>query len=281
MSSALRCPMRMLYGTQERRRSRNMAVFGMFGMMSLLTVAVMFLHAERTLSLPSVETRRIFMMQAQFRVVPEPKPEKPDMEKIMTQESDFLVSEEPEPVAEKKPEPVKPEPKPEVKTVSEPEPKPEVKPAPRPKPEVKPKPVPQKTMKKAKVREKAGTEVSSEAVAQSPAGSSSMSMPGASGMEKAEKGRESEVLAVLLQAVEKHKRYPRQGRRSGAEGTCTLMVQVGGDGRVVSCTLAKVSGRSVLDAAAKRLGEKLVGLDVGSSGALKVLIPVHYRLTDR
>ena len=85
----------------------------------------------------------------------------------------------------------------------------------------------------------------------------------------------------LLQAVEKHKRYPRQGRRSGAEGTCTLMVQIGADGRVVSCSLAEASGRTVLDAAARRLGEKLVGLDVGSSGALRVLIPVHYRLTDR
>ena len=91
----------------------------------------------------------------------------------------------------------------------------------------------------------------------------------------------SEVLAVILQAVEKHKRDPRQGRRSGAEGTCTLMVQVGADGRVVSCSLAEPSGRTVLDAASRRLGEKLVGLDVGSSGSLRVLIPVHYRLTDR
>ena len=276
--------MRMLYGLEEQRRSRNVAAFGMCGVMGLLLLTVFVLHAERTLTLPAAEMRSIFLVQAQFRTVPEKKAEQPEMQKILTEESEFVIPEEPEPVVEKKPEPVKTEPKsepePEVKPVSEPEQKPEVKTAPRPKPKAKPKPVSQKPVKKAAVQ----ADVEGERAAmepQVPSGNAAVSMPGATGREKAEKKRESEALAVLLQAVERHKRYPRQGRRSGAEGTCTLMVQIGADGRVVSCSLAEASGRTVLDAAARRLGEKLVGLDVGSSGSLRVLIPVHYRLTDR
>ena len=114
-----------------------MAACGMFGMMSLLMAAGVMLHAERTLSLPSVEARRVFMVQAQFRTVPPPEEKQPDMEKILTQESDFLVPEQPEPVVEKKPEPVKPEP--EVRPVPEPETKPVVKPEPERRPAPKPK----------------------------------------------------------------------------------------------------------------------------------------------
>ena len=278
MSSALRCPLRIPYGVQERRRSRNMAACGMFGMMSLLMAAGVMLHAERTLSLPSVEARRVFMVQAQFRTVPPPEEKQPDMEKILTQESDFLVPEQPEPVVEKKPEPVKPEP--EVRPVPEPEtkpvvkPEPERRPAPKPKAKKPPRPAPKAEAALPAPEGKAAENASSVSAA-------AASVPEAVGSEKAESDRRSAVLAGLLQAVEKHKRYPRQGRRSGAEGTCTLMVQIGADGRVVSCSLAEASGRTVLDAAARRLGEKLVGFDVGSSGALRVLIPVHYRLTDR
>lgn len=89
------------------------------------------------------------------------------------------------------------------------------------------------------------------------------------------------ALAAVLQAVEKYKQYPRQARRSGAEGTCLLMVQIGEDGRVASCLLEKCSGRAVLDAAARRLGEKLAGLRVGTEGGFQILVPVYYRLTGR
>lgn len=277
-TGSLTCPIRMLYGTEERRRSRNMAAFGMFGMMSLLMGAAFLLLAERTLTLPAVEARRVFMVQAHFRSVPPSKAEQPEMKKILAQESDFLIPEEPEPVVEKQPEPQavkKPEPKPEPEIAKPVRPKPEVKPAPKPKAKKVPRPIP-KTEQALPARPVKEAEKTSAV-----SGGTGASVPAAAGTEKVENNRRSEVLAAILQVVEKHKRYPRQGRRSGAEGTCTLMVQVGADGRVASCTLAGPSGRAVLDAAAKRLGEKLLGLDVGSSGSIRVLIPVHYRLTDR
>ncbi len=261
----------MLYGMTEQRRSRNAAALGMFGIMTLSVALCSVLLAERTISLPALQMRRVELVHTQFRFVPEKK--QPEMKKILAEESAFEIPSEPE----LKPEP-KPEPVPEVKP--EPKPKPEVKPKPKQKtkPGPKPEPAAKKPVRKAEPSPQASA---TSSAATEVSGNAAVSMPGAAGREKAYENRKSEVLAVILQAVEKHKRYPRQGRRSGAEGTCTLMVQVGPDGRVVSCSLAEPSGRTVLDAASRRLGEKLVGLDVGSRGSIRVLVPVHYRLTDR
>ena len=274
--------MRILYGLTAQRRSRNAAAFGMFGLMTLSAALGAWLLTERSVSLPALEARRVTLVHTQFRFVPEKRQERPEMRKILTEESAFEVPAPPE----VKPEPEKVTPEPEVRF----EPKPEAKPAPKPavkpasRPQVKPRPRPEPVAKKAVPKAAAAPQAKAFAASSEKgavSGSAALSVPKAAGGEKAEKGRRTEVLAAILQAVEKHKRYPRQGRRSGAEGTCTLMVQVGPDGRVVSCSLTGSSGRTVLDAASKRLGEKLVGLDVGSRGSLRVLVPVHYRLTDR
>ena len=279
---ALRCPMRMLYGMAAQRRSRNAAAFGMFGIMALTLALCTALLAERTISLPTMQMRRVELVHTQFRTVSEKERMRPEMKKILTEESDFEIPAEPE-VKPEPEKPVLPEPKPEPKMEVKPT-KPEVKPKPelkaKPKPRPKPEPAAKKPVQKAETVRQVPAAAVSPAEA-SVSGTATVSVPGAAGSEKAEKSRKSEVLAAILQAVEKHKRYPRQGRRSGTEGTCTLMVQVGADGRVVSCSLAEPSGHTVLDIASRRLGEKLVGLDVGSRGSIRVLVPVHYRLTDR
>ena len=265
--------MRMLYGMAAQRRSRNAAAFGMFGIMALTLALCTALLAERTISLPTMQMRRVELVHTQFRTVSEKERMRPEMKKILTEESDFEIPAEPE-VKPEPEKPVLPEPKPEPKMEVKPKPELKAKPKPRPKPAAK-----EPVQKAETVRQVPAAEVSpAEASASSTA---TVSVPGAAGSEKAEKSRKSEVLAAILQAVEKHKRYPRQGRRSGTEGTCTLMVQVAADGRVVSCSLAEPSGHTVLDTASRRLGEKLVGLDVGSRGSIRVLVPVHYRLTDR
>ena len=128
---ALRCPMRMLYGVTQERRSRNAAVFGMFGLMALTALLCTALLAERTVSLPALQMRSMELVHTQFRFVPEKTREEPKMRKLLAEASDFEIPEE----VEVKPEPEKVLP-PEPKT----EPAPEVKPA--PKPEVKPKPEP-------------------------------------------------------------------------------------------------------------------------------------------
>lgn len=245
-------------GEQARRQSRNFACMGMFSVLAVM-VALYSFQPQKSISLPAME-RRVVMVMEQLPP-PAPKVKEPELKKLVTEDSEFVVPEEPK--VEPKPEPVVEKPKP-VPAL------PPVKKKPTPKQKTKPKPAPKPVPATKAVEEVKGmTDVV-------PA-----SVPAAVGNARAEAERESAVLAVILQALEKHKRYPRAGRRSGAEGTCGLMVRIGPDGKISSATVKDKSGRSVLDAAASRLGEKLVGLYVGSPGALNVLVPVHYRLTDR
>ena len=76
----------------------------------------------------------------------------------------------------------------------------------------------------------------------------------------------SKALGAILDALNRHwhKRYPKQARRIGAEGTVQLLV-ISADGKVSACSLGKGSGFGVLDTATERLGEKLVGLDIPRS----------------
>ncbi|WP_294483960.1 TonB family protein [uncultured Mailhella sp.] len=269
-----------------------MAAAGMCGVMSFTMLSVFSLLAEQTLTLPPVQAGGTALVHAQFRtLVPAPAPQT-EVKRLLAEDSPFEI---PEPAApEKKVEPeVAPEPK--VAATPKPAPKPEPEPEAKmePKPERRAKPAPARKPAKAEAvktpQPKAvqqGTVDRGAAQGASDAagtalvpGKAAASMPGAAGSAKVEPDK-SAALAVLLQAVERHKQYPRQGRRSGAEGTCRLLVHVASDGRVSACSLSEGSGKAVLDAAAKRLGEKLVGLSVAQTGGFQVLIPVHYRLTD-
>ena len=98
---------------------------------------------------------------------------------------------------------------------------------------------------------------------------------------RAEGELRSRLLDRLIAEIEKRKKYPRQARRSGAEGTCTLEIRVDAAGVVQGCGLAKGSGSPVLDAATSRLAGRIAGMDTGVRGkAFRVLIPVRYSLRD-
>lgn len=87
------------------------------------------------------------------------------------------------------------------------------------------------------------------------------------------------ALRFLLTELERRKRYPKQARRTGAQGLVTLKVSIGFDGKVKGCAVVKNCGLRVLDAEAARLGSKLLGLDTGLRGeAFSVQIPVRYTL---
>ena len=249
-----------IYGEQARRLSRRYAVLGMVSAVAAILALCLSLP-QKSISLPATEQRIVMVMEQ--LPPPIPKAKETDLKKIVTEDSDFLI-----------PEPPKPEPKPEP-TVEKNKPLPQPAPAkekprpnPKPKPKVKPTPAPEPVKKDVEKVDGVKNTVP-------------VSVPAAAGNVKAETNRENSVLAFILQVLEKHKRYPRAGRRSGAEGTCGLMVRIGSDGKVFSVEIKEKSGRTVLDAAAVRLGEKLIGLHVGSAGALNILVPVHYRLTDR
>lgn len=87
------------------------------------------------------------------------------------------------------------------------------------------------------------------------------------------------VLHKLLGAIEQYKNYPKHARRTGAEGTVILLVQVGNDGRVTGSSLHRGSGYGVLDSATEQLGARLAGLDTGVRGnSFAVRVPVEYSL---
>ena len=87
------------------------------------------------------------------------------------------------------------------------------------------------------------------------------------------------VLHKLLGAIEQYKNYPKHARRTGAEGTAILLVQVGNDGKVTGSSLHRGSGHGVLDSATEQLGTRLAGLDTGVRGSsFSVRVPVEYSL---
>jgi len=226
---------------------------------------------RKSVSLPAA--RAYIVMDMQAFSAPAGKTEEPELKTLIADESDFSIPRPAELPEEKEPEPVK-----EPERVKEPEPVKKAEPVknagpgrPAPPPERKPRPKPRKPgPPPAQETEPSPTAGERAAPAVSPAAAGSA----AAQDEKA-------ALAVILRELEKHKRYPRAGRRGGAEGVCGLLVQIGADGRVSACSLRQKSGRAVLDAAALQLGAKLEGLYVGAPGRLNVLVPVHYRLTDR
>ncbi|MBQ9106040.1 MAG: hypothetical protein IJY48_07965, partial [Mailhella sp.] len=138
-----------LYGEQARRRSRNCAMLGMFGLFSSM-VALCAFQPQKSISLPAME-RRVVMVMEQLPPPPVPKVKEPELKKIVTEDSDFLIPEEPK--LEPKPEPVveKPKPVPPPPPVKE-------KPKPKPKPKPKAKPVPKPEPVKKAVEEVQGVE---------------------------------------------------------------------------------------------------------------------------
>ena len=287
MSSALSLPKTVSfrsacrrYGMVQQRLSRNAAAAGMVCVMALMLVCALALQVESSLLPPAVQTRSMARVHAQFRQVPQNAKPQPTMKKLLAEESPVTVpetllqEEKPEPVEERKIEPKTEEMKPESgRKVM-----PKKKPAPKPKAVKPPSSVQAKPAERTPLTAVAA---SGEDAVGASSGTAAVSVHAVAGSGKAAADRRNEALAAVLEAVERYKQYPRQARRSGAEGTCTLRVHIADDGRVDGCVLVENSGRAVLDAAAKRLGEKLMGLKTGTSGGFSILVPVHYRLSDR
>ena len=277
MSSArAHLPEYRFYGSTALRRSRDGAA-ALTGCIAALGAAGIFaVTAGKVLPpTPSAPPAMMFM-RVMEEITPEDlPPADEELQKILAEDSEFDIPAPPRP--EPEPEPV-PEPRPEPK----PEPRPEPKPEPKPKP--KPKPAPKREAPRRKQPPAPVKEAPRESAAvNAPAGEISGSSADAAAVaeRRAEGELRSRLLARLIAEIEKRKKYPRQARRSGAEGTCTLEIRVDAAGVVQSCGLAKGSGSPVLDAATSRLAGRLAGMDTGVRGkAFRVLIPVRYSLRD-
>lgn len=270
MSSAhAHLPEYRFYGSTALRRSRDGAAALTGCIVALGAAGIFAVTAGKVLPpTPSAPPAMMFM-RVMEEITPEDlPPADEELQKILAEDSEFDIPEpEPEPVPDPRPEP-KPKPKPEPK----PEPKPKPKPAPK-------REAPRRKQPPAPVKE-APRE---SAAVNAPAGEISGSSADAAAVaeRRAEGELRSRLLDRLIAEIEKRKKYPRQARRSGAEGTCTLEIRVDAAGVVQGCGLAKGSGSPVLDAATSRLAGRLAGMDTGVRGkAFRVLIPVRYSLRD-
>lgn len=241
---------------------------GMTGGLVLLALSVcMMTPVMKPLSPPKASPAVMLMRVVRPEPTPQPAVTPPDaMRKLLSPESEVKV---PEPPVVEKPKVEPPREAREAQTV-------------RKTPPVKKKtPVARQPHKPARPAvETAKTDGPPAAVASTAA--SVVPAPAVAGTQERPDDK-SKALATVLEVLNRYKRYPKQARRIGAEGTAQLLVTISADGKVNACSLGKGSGSSVLDAATERLGEKLVGLDVpaarGGKG-LRILVPVRYSLKD-
>lgn len=90
-------------------------------------------------------------------------------------------------------------------------------------------------------------------------------------------GRGGDWRRLLLQRIERAKRYPAQARRWGLEGTAEVQFRIAGDGSVEAVTVVKSSGFALLDRASVETIKRAAPLPV-ISGTIRV--PISYRLRD-
>lgn len=253
MSSArAHLPEYRFYGSTALRRSRDGAAALTGCIVALGAAGIFAVTAGKVLPpTPSAPPAMMFM-RVMEEITPEDlPPADEELQKILAEDSEFDIPAPPRPEPEPKP---KPEPAPKREAPRRKQPPAPVKEAPR-----------ESAAVNAPAGEISGSSADAAAVAE----------------RRAEGELRSRLLDRLIAEIEKRKKYPRQARRSGAEGTCTLEIRVDAAGVVQGCGLAKGSGSPVLDAATSRLAGRLAGMDTGVRGkAFRVLIPVRYSLRD-
>lgn len=260
-------------GRELDRKSRRYALGSMVALVTTLGLIGSFLPLDAA-PLDAAPRQVVLVMRS---VPPESSP---PAREVLPPPVEKLLSEQPSPETVPVPPQVEPEP-----VVKEPEPLPELpKPEPqRSKPSELPTPrkpkSPRQPVAEAPQTPAEPAEDSVPAVAVAP--TASPALVHVSPVVRQD-GRKEQVLAALMEAIGRYKKYPRQGRRLGLEGPTHLLVSIGSDGTVTACALSKPGAHPLLDKATKQLGERLLGLSTPGRGVpFRILVPVHYSLTDR
>lgn len=192
-------------------------------------------------------------------------PAKEPLVEHLSDASDVKVEAKPEPV-EETPLPPPPE---APKVIEEPKPKPVVK-----KPPVKKKPV-KKDLPVGKTEVKASDGAKASAVL-SGGDSASPAQGTASG---ASADARNIALAKIVAVIDEHKRYPRRARQTGAEGDVVLAVTIDGNGIVTGVVLKKPHASVLLNRAALKAAEPLIGVKLPLSAPLTVEVPVRFTIS--
>ena len=154
---------------------------------------------------------------------------------------------------------------------------------------VKPKPVPKKAAEarkrvkpvspKVKPQAPAAVEKTVPAEAQTGAGKGASAV--AVNPEKAGNSAQerSKALAVIVAVINEHKLYPRRARQTGTEGEVLLTVNIDAAGTVTAVTVKKPHASVLLNRAARKAADALIGMKLAVTEALNVDVPVVFTLS--
>ncbi len=96
------------------------------------------------------------------------------------------------------------------------------------------------------------------------------------------KDMKNEAAANIVYMMERYKKYPKQARRLNAEGITNITFSIEKNGVVQGAEITKSSGYTVLDNAALKAAQKIVGLNAVNNNSyneyLKVTVPVDFYL---
>lgn len=256
----------MTYAAVEIRRADRFARVAVAAAALGLLAAGLLTVVQKAIAVPEL-TKGI--LRDETTVVIETVPMTPAKEALvehLSDASDVKVE------AKAKPEPVKEEPPPPPeapKVIEEPKPKPVVK-----KPQVKKKPV-KKDLPVDKTEVKASDGAKASA-ALSGGDSASPTQGTASGTSADVRNA---ALAKIVAVIDEHKRYPRRARQTGAEGDVVLAVTIDGNGIVTGVVLKKPHPSVLLNRAALKAAEPLIGVKLPLSAPLTVEVPVRFTIS--
>lgn len=254
----------MTYAAVEIRRADRFARVAVAAAALGLLAAGLLTVVQKAIAVPEL-TKGI--LRDETTVVIETVPMTPAKESLvehLSDASDVKVEAKPEPVKEETPPP------PEApKVIEEPKPKPVVK-----KPSVKKKPVKKDLpVDKTEVKASDGTKTPT---ALSGGKSASPAQGTASGVLT---DAQNAALAKIVAVIDEHKRYPRRARQTGAEGNVVLAVTIDGNGIVTGVVLKKTHASVLLNRAALKAAEPLIGVKLPLSAPLTVEVPVRFTIS--
>ena len=256
----------MTYAAVEIRRADRFARVAVAAAALGLLAAGLLTVVQKAIAVPEL-TKGI--LREETTVIIETVPMTPAKEPLvehLADASDVKVEAKPEPVKEETPPPPPPE---APKVIEKTKPKPVVN-----KPPVKKKPV-KKDLPVDKTEVKASDGAKASA-ALSGGDSASPAQGTASGTSA---DARNAALAKIVAVIDEHKRYPRRARQTGAEGDVVLAVTIDGNGIVTGVVLKKPHASVLLNRAALKAAEPLIGVKLPLSAPLTVEVPVRFTIS--
>ena len=256
----------MTYAAVEIRRADRFARVAVAAAALGLLAAGLLTVVQKAIAVPEL-TKGI--LRDETTVVIETVPMTPAKEPLvehLANASDVKVEAKPEPVKEETPPPPPPE-------------APQIIEEPKPKPVVKKLPVKKKPVKKDLPVDKTEVKASDGAKASAALSGGDSASPAQGTASGTSADTRNAALAKIVAVIDEHKRYPRRARQTGAEGDVVLAVTIDGNGIVTGVVLKKPHASVLLNRAALKAAEPLIGVKLPLSAPLTVEVPVRFTIS--